>query len=88
MTALNLWLKGHKEKFRTSYPCHLINPLESELGKKVISEKVNKKLALNVDQWNNSDSVIKSCDTIEIKSQYFFMQLDSVETQALVLMRQ
>ena len=46
MTALNLWLKGHKEKFRTSYPCHLINPLESELGKKVISEKGKQKIGL------------------------------------------
>ena len=55
-------LKDHKEKFRASRPCNLIDPLKIELGKvsKVISEKVNKNFekSLNINQWNKTDSVI------------------------------
>ena len=36
-------LKDHKENFRSSHPCRLINPSKSELGKvsKAILDKVN-----------------------------------------------
>ena len=55
-------LKDHKENFRASRPCNLIDPLKIELGKvsKVISEKVNKNFekSLNMNQWNKTDSVI------------------------------
>ena len=90
MTALNLWLihkhltlKDHKENFRISHPCRLINPSKSELGKvsKVILGNVNKNLvnSLKVNQWRNTDSVINWFNAIENKSQFFFIQLDIVE---------
>ena len=70
-------LKDHKKNFRTSHKCCLIDPSESELGKvsKVILENVNTKLEkfLNVNQWRNADSVINWFNTIENKSQYFFI---------------
>ena len=42
-TPAFITLKDHKENFRSSHPCLLINPSKSELGKvsKVILEKVN-----------------------------------------------
>ena len=76
-------LKDHKENFRTSHPCCLINPSKSELGKvgKVILEKGNKNLVkyLKVNQWRNTDSVINWFNAIENKSQCLFIQLDIVE---------
>ena len=76
-------LKDHKENFRTSHPCCLINPSKSKLGKvsKVILENMNKNLvkSLKVNQWRNTDSVINWFNAIENKSQCFFIQLDIVE---------
>ena len=73
-------LKDHKENFRTSHPCCLINPSKSELGKvrKLILENMNKNLVkpLKVNQWRNLGSVINCFNTIEIKSLCFFIQLD------------
>ena len=76
-------LKDHKENFRTSHPCCLINPSKSKLGKvsKVILENMNKNLvkSLKVNQWRNTDSAINWFNAIENKSQCFFIQLDIVE---------
>ena len=49
-TSAFITSKDHKENFRTSHPCRLINPSKSELGKfsKVILENVNKNLTLNL----------------------------------------
>ena len=75
--------KDHKENLRTSHPWHLINPSKSALGKvrKVILENVNKNLvkSLNVNQRQNTDSVINWFSAIENKSQCFFTQLDVLE---------
>ena len=76
-------LKDHKQKFRTSHPCRLINPSKSELGKvsKAILENMNENLvkSLKVNQWRNTNSVINWFNAIENKSQCFFTQLDIVE---------
>ena len=74
--------KDHKENFRTSHPCRLINPLKSALEvRKVILENVNKNLvkSLDVNQRRNTDSVINWFSATENKSQCFFTQLDVVE---------
>ena len=45
---------------------------------KVILKKVNKNLVkfLNANQWKNMDSVTDYFNTVENKSQCFFIQLD------------
>ena len=76
-------LKGHKDNFRSAHPCRLINPCKSEIGKisKSISENINRNLLklLQVNQWRNSESVIKWFCSIENKSQCKFVQLDIAE---------
>ena len=56
-------LKDHKDNFRSAHPCRLINSCKSEIGKisKSILEKRNRNLVklLQVNQWRNSESVIK-----------------------------
>ena len=82
-TPAFITLKDHKENIKTSHPCCLINPSESELGKvsKAILENVNKNLvkSLKVNQCRNTDSVINWFNTIENKYQCIFIQLDIVE---------
>ena len=74
-------LKDHKDNFRSAHPCHLIN--KSEIGKisKSILENINRNLPerLQVNQWRNSESVIKWFYSIENKSQCKFIQLDITE---------
>ena len=76
-------LKDHKENFRTSHPCHLINPSKSELGKvsKVILENMNTNLvkSLNVNQWRSPNSAINWLNAIVNKSQCLFIRLDIIE---------
>ena len=88
-TPAFITLKDHKQNFRTSHPCHLINPSKSELGKvsKVILENVTKNLvkSLKVNQWRNMDSVINWFNTIENKCQCF---LNSQTSQSFTLVYQ
>ena len=76
-------LKAYKDNFRSDHPCRLINPCKSEIGKisKSIVENINKNLlkVLQVNQWRNSESVIKSFCSVENKSQCKFIQLDITE---------
>ena len=76
-------LKDHKDNFRSAHPCRLINPCKSEIGKisKSILENINRNLLklLQVNQWRNSESVIKWFYSIENKSQCKFIQLDIAE---------
>ena len=76
-------LKDHKDNLRSAHPCRLINPCKSEIGKisKSILENINRNLLklLQVNQWRNSESVIKSFYSIENKSQCKFIQLDITE---------
>ena len=70
-------LKDHKDNFRSPHPCRLINPSKSEIGEisKSILENINRNLVkfLQVNQWRNSESVIKWCYSIENKSQCNFI---------------
>ena len=76
-------LKDHKDNFRSAHPCRLINPCKSEIGKisKSILENINRNLLklLQVNQWRNSESVIKWFYSIENKSQCKLIQLDIAE---------
>ena len=76
-TPAFITLRDHKENFRISHPCQLINPSKSGLGKvsKVILENVNKNQVkfLKVNQWRNTDSAINRFNAIEN------MQIDFVE---------
>ena len=73
-------LKDHNNNFRSAHPCRLINPCKSEIGKisKSILENINRNLVklLQVNQWRNSESVIKWFYSIENQSQCKFIQLD------------
>ena len=76
-------LKDHKDNFRSAHPCRLINPCKSEIGKisKSILENINRNLLklLQVNQWRNSESVIKWFYSKEKKSPCKFIQLDITE---------
>ena len=65
-------LKDHKDHFRSVHPCCLINPYKSEMRKISISilENISRNLVklLQVNQWRNSESVIKWFYSIENKS--------------------
>ena len=73
----------HKENFRSSHPCCLINPSKSKLGKvsKVILEKKATNLVdfLKVNQWKDTGNVINWFNNIKDKSQCCFIQLDIAE---------
>ena len=82
-TRVFITLKDHKENFRSSHPCRLINPSKSELEKvsKAIVEKVNTILvdSLKVNQWKDTDNVINWFNAVKDKSQHCFIQLDIAE---------
>ena len=82
-------LKDHNDNFRSAHPCRLINPCKSEIGKisKSISENISRNLLklLQVNQWRNSESVIKWFYSIENKSQCQFIPLDIEEFYPSIL---
>ena len=73
-------LKDHKENFRASLPCRLINPSKSELGKVslVKLEKVNQALIkhLDVNQWKKPSSVTEWFKGIDNKKDCIFIKFD------------
>ncbi len=75
-------LKDHKENFRSSPKCRLINPTKSELGKisKLILENINKQVRQKTRfmQWTNSEEVIEWFKGLE-KDKYEFIKFDVVE---------
>ena len=76
-------LKDHKGNLRSAHQCRLMNLCKSEFGKISESalENINRNLVklLQVNQWRNSESVIKWFYSIENKSQCKFIQLDIAE---------
>ena len=56
-------LKDHKSKFNNNPTCRLINPAKSEIGviSKKILERINSTVvsSARLNQWKNTDSVIK-----------------------------
>ena len=73
-------LKDHKLKFENNKTARLIDPAENEIGRisKVILENISKELRnkLQLQQWNNTTTVINWFQKIESKSKYKFMIFD------------
>ena len=76
-TPAFITFKDHKDNFRSSHPCRLLNPCKSELEKvsKIILEKINVSLVekLKLNQWKNSDSVICWFKSTEEKQKCLFI---------------
>ena len=76
-------LKDHKENILNNPKCRLKNSAKPELGKvsKSIIEKINNIVRENtkVNQWHNSDDVIKWFNSIKNEDKCAFIQFDIVE---------
>ena len=76
-------LKDHKENFKANPKCRLINPAKSEIGKiskqilQGINAAVTKALALN--QWRNTQDVLKWFEAIGNKNSAKFLKFDVVD---------
>ena len=73
-------LKDHKDNFRSNPTCLLINPSKNELGKvskqlvgKITSDIIGK---LQLNQWRNTNAVLKWFNNITDKSNCSFIQFD------------
>ena len=76
-------LKDHKPNFNNNPTCRLINPAKSEIGviSKKIFERINSKVvsSARLNQWKNTDSVIKWYKSIANKPAHSFICFDVVE---------
>ena len=76
-------IKDHKPNFRTNPKYRLLNPTKSELGKlsKHILQTINTKLRnkIKVNQWQNSNEVIKWFKNIPNKNECMFTVFDIQE---------
>ena len=76
-------LKDHKPNFSNNPTCRLINPSKSEIG--IISrrtlQRINSKVvnSAKLNQWRNTDSVIKWFNTLHNKSARSFISFDVVD---------
>ena len=76
-------LKDHKENFRNSLKCRLLNPAKSEVG--IVSknrlEEINAKIrdSTKVNQWRSTSSVITWFKNIDSKSKSKFIKFDIVD---------
>ena len=75
-------LKDHKDDFRKSLPCRLINPAKSEMGRvsKQILDNINTSLRSStaVNKWRNSAAVIDWFKAIQAKPKHKFIVFDIV----------
>ena len=73
-------LKDYKENFPNNPTVRLINPAKNEIGRisKVILDKINSSLVnqLKVNQWKNTQNVIKWLIKILEKSNHKFIVFD------------
>jgi hypothetical protein len=76
-------IKDHKENFEVNPTYRLINPAKGELGKvsKIILDNINDTIRtkLKINQWKNTQSVIKWFNNISNKTQYSFLTFDITE---------
>ena len=76
-------LKDHKPNFNNNPTCRLINPSKSEIGiiSKKILQRINSKVVASnsLNQWKNTDSVIKWYNDIPNKSAHSFICFDIVD---------
>lgn len=76
-------LKDHKDNFQNNPKCRLLNPAKSEIGKiskyhmQRINDDIRKKI--NVNQWQNTSTVISWFKNIANKQRSKFFQFDIVE---------
>ena len=81
--AVFITLKDHKEDFVNNPKCRLINPAKPELGKvsKSLIETINNKVrkATKVNQWHNTDDVIKWFQNLTDKPNCTFIRYDIAE---------
>ena len=82
-TPTYVTLKDHKDNFRRSPSCPLINPSKSEIGKlsKIILENISKNLLsqLKYNLWKNTNEVIHWFSNINEKQNCKIIQLDIKE---------
>jgi hypothetical protein len=73
-------LKDHKENFDINPKCRLLNPSKSDLGKvsKVVLDRINDEIrsTIHVNQWKNTQSVLKWFQGIQNKCDYSFLSFD------------
>ena len=73
-------IKDHKEDFPNKLSCRLINPSKSDIGKvsKQILDKINSNIraSTEINQWQNSKSVIDWFVNIRNKNKTTFFQFD------------
>ena len=83
-------VKNHKESFPQKLSIHLINPSKSDIGKisKILLDKINKLLTLNtnVNQWQNTTTVIDWFKNLVNKKQCSFIQFDVGNFYPLILL--
>ena len=76
-------MKDHEPNFNNNPTWRLINPTKSEIGviSKKILERINSEIVAStaVNQWKNSDSVIKWFKNIPNKPAYSFINFDVVD---------
>ena len=76
-------LKDHKDNFENNPKCRLLNPCKSEIG--VISkhhlQEINQSIRerTHLQQWRNTQTVLKWFSDLEQKSKLRFVQLDIVD---------
>ena len=73
-------LKDPKDNFRSNPTCRLINPSKNVLGKvsEQLVEKINSDIIekLQLNQWHNTNAVLKWFNNITDKSNCSFIQFD------------
>ena len=76
-------LKDHKPNFSNNPTCRLINPSKSEIGiiSKQILLRINSKIIKHtkINQWNNTDAVIKWFENMPNKQTRSFICFDIVD---------
>ena len=79
-TPAFITLKDHKDNFQQKLPCRLINPCKSNLGavSKTILDRINSDVSQStaVNQWKNTDEVLRWFESINDKHECLFIQLD------------
>ena len=82
-TPFFVTLKDPKDNFHSNPMCHLINPSKNELGKvsEQLVEKINSDIIekLQLNQWHNTNAVLKWFNNITYKSNCSFIQFDIKE---------
>ena len=76
-------LKDHKPNFHNNPTFRLINPSKSEIGKisKQILDRINHKVieSIGLNQWKNTEAVLKWFKNIPNKNLYSFISFDVVD---------